>query len=131
MNSKWLLTVSSLCLAVAGAVCLFAPEELLAAFNLPSEPKLSVFVQLTGALYLAFALTNWTAKGSMIGGIYSRPLSVGNFLHFTVGTLALLHYTLSQGWHLPAGIALAIYALFAALFTYLVFGRSPGGKAKP
>jgi hypothetical protein len=101
MNSKWLMTVSSFLLAFAGA------------------------------LYLAFALTNWTAKGSMIGGIYSRPLSVGNFLHFTVGTLALLNYTLSQGWHLSTGIALAIYALFAALFTYLVFGRSPGGKAKP
>ena len=133
LNTKLLMTVTSLFLALAGATCLFAPAELAAALGLPISASLSVFVQLAGALYLAFALTNWAAKGSMIGGIYSRPLSIGNLFHFTVGTFSLLKYTLSQGLHLPAAIALAIYVLFAALFTYLVFGFSPGkdaGQAK-
>jgi hypothetical protein len=129
MNTKLLMTISSLFLASAGVICLFAPAELATVLGLPSGAALSVVVQLAGALYLAFALTNWAAKGSMVGGVYSRPLSVGNFLHFMVGTLALLKYTLSQGLHVPGGIALAVYASFAALFTHLVFGHTPGGNA--
>jgi hypothetical protein len=93
--------------------------------NLPDDAVLFVLIQLAGALYLAFALANWTAKGSMIGGIYSRPLAIGNLLHFTVSTLTLLEYAFSHGLHWPVATALAIYALFAALFTYLVFGFSP------
>lgn len=122
MNTKSLMIASSLVLALAGAVCLFAPVELLESLGSPDGASLAVFAQLTGALYLAFALTNWAAKGSMIGGIYSRPLSVGNLLHFTVGTLALFKHALAHGIHWPASLVLVAYAVFAALFSYLVFG---------
>ena len=125
LNTRLLMTVTSICLAIAGAACLFAPAELAAALDWSGGPSLTVMLQLTGALYLAFAMANWSAKGAMIGGIYSRPLSIANLLHFMVGALSLLKYAFSQGWQLPIGIALTVYVVFAAMFIYLVFGFNP------
>jgi hypothetical protein len=127
------MIASSAVLALAGTTCLFAPVELLRSLDARDSASLAAFAQLTGALYLAFAMTNWAAKGSMIGGIYSRPLSVGNFTHFTVGALTLLKHTLAHGVQWPALLVLLTYASFAALFAYLVFVKSsvaPTGMAK-
>jgi hypothetical protein len=121
------MIASSLFLALTGTVCLFAPVELLRSLGAPDSPSLAAFVQLAGALYFAFAMSNWAAKGSMIGGVYSRPLSVGNFVHFTVGALALLKHTLVHGVHWPALAVVVAYATFSVLFSYLVFVASAVG----
>src|SRR4051794_197270 len=97
MSTKLLMVVSSLLLGLAGIVAVFAPQELLAALQVPVTPPLLVVIQLMGALSFAFALINWTAKDSVIGGIYARPISLGNFAHFTVGALVLARYQLSNG----------------------------------
>jgi hypothetical protein len=74
-----------------------------------------------GAVYLGFAMLNWMARESTIGGIYNRPLALGNMIHFAVAAIALLkgatavHQT--QVW-----VATACYALFAILFSLVVFG---------
>ena len=76
------MTITSLVLALAGIFALFAPENLLVMMNVPVTNSASVLAQLLGALYFSFALMNWTAKDSAIGGIYARPVSLGNFGHF-------------------------------------------------
>lgn len=83
--------------------------------------SLTVVVQLLGTLYLSFAYTNWTAKDSNIGGIYARPTSLGNFAHFSVGTIVIVKSLMSSGANLPLAIAVIIYAVFAAIFGWLVF----------
>ena len=97
MNTKLLMTASSLVLGLAGIFALFAPENLLAMLNGPIVTPLSVLIQLMGALYFSLALMNWTAKDSAIGGIYARPVSLGNFAHFFIGSKkqpngAVLHF---------------------------------------
>ena len=124
MNTRLLMIASALVLGLAGLAATFAPAELLAAWGAPATEQTVIVVQLLGALYFAFALLNWTAKGVMIGGIYARPVSLGNFLHFTMGALALAKQELSHGLGLPAVVALAVYAVFAILFGALVFGRA-------
>jgi glucose uptake protein GlcU len=89
----------------------------------PVAEPLSVLIQLLGATYFAFALTNWTAKDNMIGGIYSRPLSLGNCVHFVVGALALAKQQFSQGVSVPLIATLVVYAIFAICFAWLVFGH--------
>jgi hypothetical protein len=79
-------------------------------------------LQLTGAVYLGFALTNWTARGVRIGGIYARPLSLGNCLHFVAGSCALLKYALASSPHPILIFVLAGYIVLAVGFSYLVFG---------
>ena len=96
MNTKLLMTSSALILGLAGVFALFAPDVLLSTQGAAVTGTLSVMIQLMGALYFSFALMNWTAKDSLIGGIYARPVSLANFSHFFAGALLLLKQQLSN-----------------------------------
>ena len=124
MNTKGLMTASSLVLGLAGVVAIFIPQELAKALGLVAADPLPDLIQLMGALYFAFAFLNWTAKESVIGGIYSRPISLGNFAHFFIGTVVLAKNQLSNGITPSIFVALIIYAGFAILFSWLVFWSS-------
>ncbi len=128
MNTKILMTASSLALGLAGAAASFAPAELLRALGSPAAEPRPPLIQLLGAAYIAFALANWTAKGSLIGGIYARPLSLGNCVHFLVGALALAKQQFSHGVSTPLLVALVGYTIFAVGFGWLVFGRGTACK---
>jgi len=124
-----LMTTSSLVLAIAGAFALFVPDVVLSLLNTSVTVELSVLVQMMGALYFAFALMNWTAKDSAIGGIYARPVSLGNYGHFFAGSLMLIKYQLSHGFNSFIFSILILYMIFAALFYWLVF-RATGIQVK-
>ena len=119
---------SSGVMGAVGLAASFAPTELLSALHVIPTGPLPVLIQLMGALYLAFAMANWTAKDSLIGGIYARPLSLGNILHFMVGALALAKYEFAAGFHGPLVAALVVYAIFALGFGWLVFGSGAACK---
>ena len=131
MNTRLLMAVSSLFLGIAGLFASFAPHELLAFLGSPATGPLPILVQLIGALYFGFALVNWTAKDNIIGGIYSRPVSLGNLAHFAIGALALAKGQTSGVGNRIMLVLLAVYAIFAVLFGWLVFGRSPAAKESP
>ena len=116
MNTRVLMTVSSLILGLAGIFTLFAPDVLLTILHVPVAKSLSILVQLLGALYFSFALMNWTAKDSAIGGIYARPVSLANFSHFFSGTLLLAKYLLSNEFNLAMLLVTLLYASFAVIF---------------
>src|SRR5215213_9088252 len=130
MNTKILMTTTSLILGLAGLFTLFAPENVLAMLNVPAENSLSLLVQLVGSLYFSFALVNWTAKDSAVGGIYARPVSLGNFSHFFVGTLILIKYFLSNSYNLVVLLIMMAYLLFAVAFYWLVFRATGLPKEK-
>jgi hypothetical protein len=69
-------------------------------------------------------MLNRMARANLIGGIYSRPVAVGNFLHFMVGALALLKEVL-HGSRVEAVLAgAAVYSVFALWFGSVVFSRA-------
>jgi hypothetical protein len=111
-------------MALLGLAATFLPQELAAAAGISGGALVALSIQITGALYLGFAMTNWMAKGSAIGGIYNRPLSVGNLLHFFVAAAALGKFV-ARGNHAPVLVALTvIYIVFALAFVKLVFGTA-------
>lgn len=113
---------SALLLALGGIAGSFLPQEILAAAGVAPSPLLAVFVQLHGAILIAFAMVNWMGKESLIGGIYNRPVAVGNTVHFTAGALALLKFAMAGGAPRGAVFALAaIYSLFAIGFGRILF----------
>jgi hypothetical protein len=128
MNTKMLMVASSLALGLAGIAASFAPSELLRALGSTAADPLPVLIQLLGGLYVAFAITNWTAKDNIIGGIYARPISLGNCVHFLAGSLALAKQQFSQGVSLPLMVVLIAYTLFAVCFIWLVFGHGTACK---
>ncbi|HEX7829809.1 MAG TPA: hypothetical protein VF787_09135 [Thermoanaerobaculia bacterium] len=124
MNTKLLLGASAIVLGAAGIAGTFAPQELATALGITSTGVLPLLIQLLSALLFGFAMVNWLARGSLIGGIYNRPVLVGNVAHFTIGGLAAIKAVLA-GEHRPLVIGIAaVYAVFAIGFGTLLF-RSP------
>lgn len=107
----------------AGIAASFLPHEILRAIEVESRGPLPLLVQLLGALLFAFAMVNWTSRGSLIGGIYNRPVAIGNLTHFVIGALALVKSAMGQRSGIVWTIAI-VYVVFAAAFA-AVFFRSP------
>jgi len=126
MNTKLLMTASAIILGIIGLSLSFIPIEITEYLNLDTNIISTLSFQLLGALYLGFSMMNWMAKGSTIGGIYNRPIAIGNFMHFGVGALALVKLVSSIEMHQEIFISLTvIYAIFALSFAY-VFRTNPG-----
>ena len=118
--TRFIMVASSVCLAVSGLALLFAPTESLGLVGISETNPFTG--QLLGAAFLGNAVANWTARGSMIGGIYARPLSLANYVHFVVGGISLM-VGLAQGKGGAGYIAvLFVYSVFGALFSLMLFG---------
>jgi hypothetical protein len=129
-HTRWGVTTSALCLAAAGAMLLFAPNQVNE--GLAPTGSGNVLAQICGAALFGFAAMNWTARGSALGGIYGRAVVVGNQTHLMIGAL-LLVTSKNPAARLPAYWALTgLYVFGAAFFTYLMFFssglREPRGK---
>ncbi len=120
------MTASTLFLGISGLILSFFPDETIAYLEIDVNVLTSLFLQILGALYLGFAMLNWMAKGSRIGGIYNRPVAIGNFMHFGVGAITLVKVAFKIQVHTELIISLTIvYAIFAIGFAY-VFRTNPG-----
>ena len=112
-----------------GLIATFAPQELLTSTGSGSQVMTLLLVQATGGLYLGFSFLNWMAKDNLIGGIYSRPVALGNFLHFFMVAIALIK-ALTAGTRGTGVIgAVLVYAVFAVWFGFVVFGSPISSKA--
>jgi hypothetical protein len=129
MNTKLLMQTSASAMFLAGLVLTFAPQELLLRIQGISQPVTVLLLQVAGALYLGFAVLNWMAKDNLIGGIYSRPVALGNFLHFFMVAMAIIK-ALTAGTRGTGVIgAVLVYAVFAVWFGFVVFGSPISSKA--
>ena len=125
------MALSAAVMLICGVVLQFVPHEVLAFFGASGAGIVPLLLQLAGALYIGFALMNWMAKGVLIGGIYARPLAIGNFAHFLIGALALAKYAFGAASGAASVWVLAgIYAVFAIAFGY-VFFTHPAKKDPP
>ena len=120
-NRFLLMSSSAALLALLGVGATFFPQEILAASGAQAGGASAILVQLLGALSVSFATVNWMGRTNLIGGVYSRPVAMGNTLHFTMGALALLK-SATAGAPGPAQLVLlGLYALFALAFSLILF----------
>ncbi len=123
------MSASAIFMGVIGISLGFAPAEILEALGQEANALSVLILQLTGALYFGFSMLNWMAKTILIGGIYARPVSIGNFCHFGIAGLTLIKSLVASDNSSFYLILLAgIYTLFAICFGY-VFLTSPTKKA--
>ena len=121
MKTKFLMTSSALFCGIIGTLLLFLPIEI--AEYLSIEPTIItiLFLQILSTTYLGFGILNWTAKGSLIGGIYNKPIVLGNLLHFAVGAIELIKVISNIQAHKEIIILLTVfYVIFALLFAYVI-----------
>lgn len=118
------MSASAVFMMITGILATFLPQEILGVFGSPESDPVVLIIQICGALYLGFAMLNWMAKGNLIGGIYSRPVAMGNFLHFTIVAAALLKLLLKgQQITLVLGGFVLFYLIFAVWFGMILFGN--------
>jgi hypothetical protein len=122
------MAASALFMGLLGLAASFMPQEILRFFDAPVSLPAVVLLQITGALYLGFAFLNWMARGILIGGIYARPLGLGNFMHFAVVTVTFLKIVGTQS-SLPLLAAAAVYAAIALWFGLVLFTH-PGSASQ-
>ena len=124
MNTKSLMTLSAIILALIGISLIFLPKEILDYFELSVSDTLELLMQIIGSFYFAFAMLNWMSKGSIIGGIYNRPIAITNLTHFVIAGLALIKGVLANPSlsYIIWSIAI-IYSIFAILFGIVVFNH--------
>jgi hypothetical protein len=125
MNTKLIMISSAVLMALIGIALSFFPGEIAVFIGVGFAQTFQLILQLSGALYFAFAMLNWMAKGSHIGGIYNRPIAIANFTHFLMGGLALIKIIMNNPGITPAIWILAgLYSLFAVLFGWILM-RNP------
>jgi len=125
MRTKILMISSALFLAIIGILFSFLPSEITEYLNIEPNVITILFLKILSALYLGFGILNWLAKGTLIGGIYNRPIVIGNLMHFGVGAIALVKVVSNIQIHSEIIIFLTIvYVIFAMIFAY-VFKTNP------
>jgi len=122
MNTKLLMTLSAMILALIGISLIFLPNEILDYLQLSVSETLQLLMQIIGSLYFALAILNWMSKGSLIGGIYNRPIAMANLTHFVIAGLALIKGILANPSlsYVIWSIAI-IYSIFAIFFGIVAF----------
>ena len=122
MNTKSLMTLSAMILALIGISLILLPNEILDYLELSVSETLQLLMQIIGSLYFALAILNWMSKESLIGGIYGRPIAMANLTHFVIAGLALIKGVLANPSlsYVIWSIAI-IYSIFAIFFGIVAF----------
>ena len=123
------MTSTAILLAVIGISLTFAPDNIIVLLAINNSIVIRLIFQLLGAAYFAFAMLNWMAKGTIIGGIYNRPIVIANLTHFSVGGIALIKVVFNNH-HLPVilSVMAGFYIITACVF-WLIISRHPGTSA--
>ena len=122
--TRALMMLSAIFMAVAGLVTSYFPDRVLETHGTVPDGPTMLLIQMMGALYLGFALLNWTARGVIMGGIYARPLALGNFLHFAMVTVMLAREAIDH-MALPLAISSFVFGVFAVGFGVVLFRPLP------
>jgi hypothetical protein len=127
MKTKLLMSFSAAVMGITGIVLTLFPQEFAGFFKLAETSV--ILLQLLGGLYFGFGMLNWAAKANLIGGIYSRPVAIGNLTHFVIGGLALLKFATRNTTSTYVWIAVIFYLVFAILFGIVIF-TNPVAKSQ-
>lgn len=120
-NTKLVMASSAIVMGFVGLCCTFLPDEIQQMAGAENIGLFPITIQLLGAIYFAFGALNWTAKANLIGGIYSRPVAMGNLVHFVMASLALFKFFMAHSEFKILLIPIAICAIFAICFWKVVF----------
>lgn len=124
------MMASSVLLVVLGLAGLFLPEAVAGGLALPAGA--SQVVPLVAGGQLGFAAVNWVGRGAIYGGIYGKPIVLGNWLNGVIATSTLVDWQLdapsasATGW-----VVVGLLVVYVAAFTRLLFWPPFRDSASP
>ena len=122
MSSKVVLVTSAVVLLAAGLVLNFAPDNFAPCLGACPSPAITMILQILAAALLGMGFLNWLSRANMVGGIYGRPLALGNLLLFAISALAL-----GRGAHglMLLKVLAAVATVLALAFAWRLFFADP------
>ena len=129
MKTKWLLSSSAVMMGLLGLAGTFLPEEISKILRLDPSPITLILLQIIGGLYLGFAMLNWFTRSALIGGIYNKPVVLGNLIHCIVVFFALIRQ-LAEQFHFIFFILTLVYLVFAVWFTLVMRSNPLSNQSK-
>jgi hypothetical protein len=130
MISKVIVTASAVFLLALGVGLDFLPQEASARLGLGTAPMAALLFQVLAAAFLGMGFQNWFSKANPMGGIYSRPLALQNFLCFGVAAITLDRAVFHGGVPKAILAAAIVFSTFALAFGWLMFFHDPIGKLR-
>lgn len=97
MFTRIVLLFTAIVNGALGLLISFFPEETLQTLAVETNGMSLLLMKILGAMFLGFAAINYFSKDSMIGGIFNRPLLIGNLLYHGVVAGQLTKYVLRHG----------------------------------
>ena len=117
MISSFVSRASAAVLLLGGVALLFASDAILPLLARGVPASAAWIGQLMAAAWLAVAALNWLQRGSVLGGIYGRPVVFANLALYAVSALSLARAAFEPGaaratWTLlvPAAALAVAYA---------------------
>lgn len=126
ISTRTLLVASTIFNGIMGLLTSFLPQEVLEIIGLPSSPVHVLLVQILSAFYISLAMINYLSKDAVIGGIYNRPILMGNIAYHGIASLALVKYAMSQGIFSATFITLTVVYCALSLGFLRLFFVVPG-----
>lgn len=122
INTRILLIASTVFNGMMGLLTSFLPQEVLKITDLPTSPVNVLLLQIMSAFYIGLAMINYMSKDAVIGGIYNRPILMGNIAYHSIASIALVKYALNQGLFSTTLITLTVvYCILSLGFLKLFF----------
>lgn len=120
--SKVLLISSAVINTVLGILFTFLPQEtgqLIGASEMNGADLL--LMQILGSALIGIAILNYMSRGTTIGGIYGKPIQLGNLIFHFATALGLIKHLFNSGDWLMIGIPALLYTVLTIGFIRLNF----------
>lgn len=120
--SKYILISSAVLNAILGIAITFLPQET-GQFIGTTEMNYAdlALMQILGSALIGIAITNFMSRGATVGGIYGKPIQMGNLVFHLATGLGLLKFVFSAESWILFGIPALLYLALTAGFIKLNF----------
>ena len=120
--SKTILISSALLNGILGILITFLPQET-GLFIGTSEMNSAdlALMQVLGSALIGIAIINFMSRGLTVGGIYGKPIQLGNLVFHLATGLGLLKFVFTSESWIIFGIPALLYLLITAGFIKLNF----------
>jgi hypothetical protein len=120
--SKTTLISSALINGILGILITFLPQET-GQFIGTTEMNSAdlALMQVLGSALIGIAIINFMSRGLTVGGIYGKPIQLGNLIFHLASGLGLLKFVFNTESWLLFGIPALLYLLLTSGFIKLNF----------